>query len=253
MTVTWQMYAIVCPLVFLAATVDAIGGGGGLISLPAYLMAGLDPVTASGSNKLSASFGSLMASVKYLRSGKLLWKPSLMAVLGALPGAFAGAELLKRVPEDFARKFMLFAIPVVAVMLLIKREFPARSREMTWKRLAVCFLIGLGCGVYDGFFGPGAGTLMILGLSWCAGLDAVTASGSAKVVNLASNVGALSSMIAGGRVLYSLAAPAILCSLAGGYLGSYLAIRKGARLIRFVMLGVLALLMARLAAEYFGG
>ena len=252
MAVTWQMYLIVCPLVFLASTVDAIGGGGGLISLPAYLMAGLDPVLAAGSNKLSASFGSLIASVRYLRSGKLLLKPSLMAVLGALPGAYLGAEILKSVPEDFVRRFMLIAIPIVAVLLLVRRDLPVRSREMTSWRLAVCLLIGLGCGIYDGFFGPGTGTLIIMGLSWCAGLDMVTASGSAKVVNLASNVGALTSLILGGKVLYALAVPAIACSLAGGYLGSWLAIRRGAKLIRYVMLGVLFALIAKLAIEYFG-
>ena len=250
MTLTWQMYAIVCPLVFLASTVDAIGGGGGLISLPAYLATGLDPALASGTNKLSASLGTLMASIQYLKSGKLLWKPSLAAVIGALPGAYLGAELQKMAPEEFVRRFMLIAIPVVAVLLLCKRNFPEKSREMTERRLFVCFLIGLGCGVYDGFFGPGTGTLIIMGLSWCAGLDMVTASGSAKVVNLASNVGALTSWIIGGKVLYALAAPAVACSLAGGWLGSRLAIHKGARFIRYVMLAVLALLIGKLILEY---
>jgi len=248
---TWEMYAIVCPLIFLAATIDAIGGGGGLISLPAYMMAGLNPVLASGSNKFSASFGTLIASLKFIRSGKMLWKPSLMAVLGALPGAFLGAELLAMVPEDFVQKFMLIAIPVVAVVLLFKRNFPAESKNMNGGRLAACFGIGLACGIYDGFFGPGTGTILIMGLSWFAGLDMVMASGSAKLVNLSSNIGALTSHIISGNVLYGLAVPAMICSLAGGWLGSHLAIRKGAKLIRYVMLGVLAVLIVKLAVEYF--
>ena len=250
MEVTAAMYWTVCPLVFLASLIDAIGGGGGLISLPAYYLAGLPPTLAAGTNKLSACFGTFVATVRFGRGHKLLLWPALLAVAGALPGAFAGAEILKMMDEAVVRTIMLVGVPVMALVVAFKRDTPARPREMTRGIYALCFLIGLGCGFYDGFFGPGAGTLMIMLFTWAAGMDMVTASGTAKPVNLASNLAALASFLISGDVLFRLAAPAIVCSIAGGWAGSKLAMRIGARLIRYVMLGVLVLLVARLAYEW---
>lgn len=102
MDVTPVMLLTVCPLVFLASLIDAIAGGGGLISLPAYYLAGLNPAMAAGTNKLSASFGTLMAAIRYLRKGRLMLRPALFSVPGALLGAYLGAELLKITPEAFA-------------------------------------------------------------------------------------------------------------------------------------------------------
>ncbi|MEG0767688.1 MAG: TSUP family transporter, partial [Clostridia bacterium] len=99
MILDWSCFLIVCPLCFVAGCIDAIAGGGGLISLPAYYLAGLPPHLAAGTNKLSASIGTTVAACRYFRSGKIAWKPALLAALGALPGAYAGAELLKRLND----------------------------------------------------------------------------------------------------------------------------------------------------------
>ena len=251
MEVTLSMLLTVCPLVFLAAVVDAIGGGGGLVSLPAYLLAGLPPALAGGTNKMSASVGTLVATAKFFRSGRLHVRPALAAALGALPGAYIGAEVLKLADEQFVRIFLLIAVPVVAILLLIKRDTPKESKPLTRARLLGCVALGLGCGFYDGFFGPGTGTILIMGLTFLIGMDMVTASGSAKLINLASNAAALISLIIGGKVLFRLAIPAACFSIAGGYLGSWLAIRRGAKCIRYVMLGVMALILIKLAAEWF--
>ena len=252
MEVTFQMLLIVCPLVFLAATVDAIGGGGGLISLPAYLLAGLPPALAGGSNKLSASMGTLIATFKYFKDGKMLIKPGLCAVAGALPGAWVGAQLLQMVDEQFIRIFLLVAIPLVACLMLIKRNAPIEAKPITTARLWGCFLLGLGTGLYDGFFGPGTGTLLIMGLTYLIGMDMIIASGTAKLINLASNISALGALLSGGNVLLPLALPAMAFSIAGGYLGSWLAIRRGATFIRKIMLVVLALLVLKLAFDWLG-
>ena len=244
------MLVMVCGMVFLASVVDSIGGGGGLISLPAYLLTGLDPVLAAGSNKFSASFGTLIATIRYFRSGRLLVKPALWAVLGALPGAYAGAEVLERTDPGFVRLFMLCAIPVVALIVIFKRNVPEKTDREAPVNRPVCFLIGLGIGFYDGFFGPGTGTLLIIAFTWLTKMDMVTASGTAKAVNLSSNIAALFSLLTGGHVVFALAVPAVFCSMAGGWVGSKLAITRGARLVRYVMLGVLALLIVRLAWEW---
>lgn len=256
MVVTWQMLLTVCPLVFLASAIDAIAGGGGLISLPAYYLAGLPPVMAAGSNKFSASFGTLMASIKYGRSGKVHWAAALFAVLGALPGSWFGAEMLKIAPEALVRVILLVGVPAMAVVMLIKK--PEETGEnaaqvKTLRERALCFAIGLAIGFYDGFFGPGTGTILILLFTLLMKMSAVTASGSAKIVNLASNVGSLISFVTGGCVLYALAIPAMFCAAIGGYVGSSLAIKGGAKVIRVVMLIVMAMLLVKIAIDTFAG
>lgn len=248
---TLQTYFIVCPLVFLAAVIDAIGGGGGLISLPAYLLTGLPPALAGGTNKLSASIGTLISTGKYLKDGKVHIKSALFAAMGSLPGAYLGALILQRIDEQIIRVFLLIAIPLMAVVVLMKRSSPAEIKPMTTGRLIACLLLGFGTGLYDGFFGPGTGTLIIMGLTYLIGMDMITASGTSKLVNLISNVSALSALIAGGNVLFSLALPAAVFSIAGGYLGSWLAIRHGSKFIRKILLVVLALLILKLATEWF--
>ena len=250
MAVNLQMYLIVLPLVFCAAVVDAIGGGGGLISLPAYMVAGLPSDLASGSNKLSASFGTLVATVKFFRSGKIMLRPALCASVTAILGSFLGAQINERMSDAAFRTVMLVLIPGIALLMALRHNAPDRALPMTGKRLALCALIGLLVGAYDGFFGPGTGVLLILGFTWAAGMDTVTASGSSKVVNLASNVSALVAHFLNGNIVFALAVPAMACSALGGYLGRWLAIRRGARLIRRVMLGVMALLLIRLAVDF---
>ena len=250
MQLTWQTFLIVLPLVFVASTVDAIGGGGGLISLPAYLVAGLPSDLASGSNKLSACFGTCFAAGKFLRSGKVLLKPALCAAVMALPGAYIGAQINERIPDTAYRVILLIMIPLLALIMFLRHDAPDRALAMTKGRLMLCGLIGLLVGAYDGFFGPGTGVLLILGFTWLAGMDTVTASGSSKIVNLASNISALIAHAMNGNIVFALAVPAMAASALGGYLGSWLAIRKGARLIRRVMLGVMALLLIRLAVDF---
>ena len=144
MAVTFQMLLIVCPLVFLAATVDAIGGGGGLISLPAYLLAGLPPALAGGSNKLSAGFGTLVATFKFLRGGKILLKPGLCAVLGALPGSYLGAQLLQMMDEQVIRIFLLVAIPLPGTGAWTG-TFAASILHMEFKKSVIAVVLGV-CG-----------------------------------------------------------------------------------------------------------
>ena len=183
--------------------------------------------------------------------GKVLWKPALCAVAGALPGALIGAEVLKHTPEKFVYMFMLVAVPVVAVMMLLRKDKDPEPKPITGKTLMQCLGVGLACGLYDGFFGPGTGTFLILLLTWLIGMDMVSASGTAKPVNLASNVAALVSFISSGYIIYKLAVPAMICSVIGGYLGSSMALKKGAKLIRMMMLVVMALLIVKLITETF--
>lgn len=252
MALTPKMYAIVLPMAFLAALVDSIGGGGGLISLPAYTLAGLDYGLASGCNKLSACSGTAMSVVRYFKGGKILWTPALFAAAGALPGAWLGTRLSLLLSNRFMHVFMLFAIPVVGALVALKRDVEVKPRPVTRRTLVLCLASGLVMGVYDGFFGPGMGTFLILLFTSLTGMDMVTASATAKPVNLASNLSSLITRIAAGQVIFALAVPAMCFSMAGGWIGSRLALKRGARFIRYVMLGVLALLVVKLAADLIG-
>ena len=147
-TITPSMLLIVLPMVFLAATVDAISGGGGLISLPAYTMAGLSYDFAAGNNKFSSTFGTLTATVRYFRSGRLRVAPALCAVVGALPGSYLGTRTAMALGNEAMRAFMVFAIPVVgAVVLLLiifallKRGLMSVKYSLLWLALAVGLVI----------------------------------------------------------------------------------------------------------------
>lgn len=247
--VTPQMTAVVCALVFLASFIDSIAGGGGLISLPAYLAVGLPTAYAAGTNKLSASAGTVMAMLRFGRGGRILWRAALIAAAGALPGAYAGAWLMQLMPAAVSRVLLMVMIPIAAAIILLRDRLPHGGRAQLRRAELASFAIGLGIGFYDGLVGPGTGTFLIILFTSLLGMDDVSASGSAKVVNLASNVAALISMLIGGHVLWALGLPAVGCSVLGGYLGSGMALKRGARVVRGVMLIVLALLMIKLICD----
>ena len=171
MQVTPRMYLIVLPMVFLAALVDAIAGGGGLISLPAYTLAGLNYDFASGNNKCSSTFGTLTATVRYYRSGRLLVKPALVAAALAAPGSWLGTRAAMALGSRVMHGFMVLAIPAVGALVLMKGRGPETSRPMTARQYPLCGLIGLVIGFYDGFFGPGTGTFLILLFTHLLGMD----------------------------------------------------------------------------------
>ena len=171
MELTPVTYLIVLPLVFLAGFVDSVAGGGGIISLPAYLMAGIPAHLAAGTNKVVNGTGTLVAALKYFRSGKVLLRPAVTAAVCALIGSAVGTELAALISEQTLETLMLVALPCVAVFLSVKKDFgrdiPAEERPVYAPRqeLLRSALIGLVFGCYDGLVGPGTGTFMILGFT----------------------------------------------------------------------------------------
>lgn len=247
MQITWEMILIVCPLAMLAGFIDSIAGGGGLISLPAYYLAGLLPVLAAGTNKLSAALGTMVASVRYGRAKQVKWLVALLAVPAAFLGSFLGAKLLQAIPENTVRLIVIGAIPLVAALVLRRRgSLSAKRRISDRAEVPLSLLTGLVIGFYDGLVGPGTGTFLILLFTMVMGMEAVEASGTAKIINLSSNVAALVTLMADGHVLYLLGLPAALCAMAGGYLGAGMTLRRGAAFIRWMLMAVLALLLAKM-------
>jgi uncharacterized membrane protein YfcA len=241
---------ILCFFIFLAGFVDSIAGGGGLLSIPAYLMAGLPPHLAAGTNKLSASLGTTISTIRYFRSGRVHLAAAAASALLAFPGSFLGSKAALALPSEGFRVAMLVLIPVAAVLVLSRKnhgdEEDRRTPKVTgWAFWVLCAGIGFTVGFYDGFFGPGAGTFVLMFHNVVLGFGLRTASGNAKVVNLSSNYAALAVFIAAGQVMWVTGLVAGACGIAGNWLGSGLAIRNGARAIRPVFVGVLILLFAK--------
>lgn len=247
---------IVCPLVFLAGFVDSVAGGGGIISLPAYLMAGLPAHLAAGTNKVVNGCGTLTATLKYFRSGKVRLRAAVSAAIGALGGSAIGAQLASMIPEAALKIILIAALPCVAVFLIVRRDFGqddvSAFNAEPGREILVSVLIGVAIGCYDGLVGPGTGTFMIICFTAFLSMDLLTASGCAKAANLASNTGSAIVWIIHGSVFWRLAAPAVLCNILGNFLGARYAIRGGSKKIRGMMFVVLGLLFAKLLYELYG-
>lgn len=244
-----HIWMIVCPLVFLGGLIDAVAGGGGLITLPAYLIAGLPAHIASGTNKCGNVFGTLLSTGRFLKRGDVHIPSAITGAVGALVGAWIGARLNLIMPERMLYYFMLIMVPVMAVFLLLKRNFGQEDRSGELSRLQLMSMalgIGLVIGGYDGIFGPGAGTFLMLAFTGMCRFDLLTASGNTKVANSASNMASLITFAFAGKVMWVVGIPAAVCGIAGNYVGSSLALKGGAKVIRPMFFVVLALLLIRL-------
>ena len=236
--------------VFLAGFVDGIGGGGGIISVPVYLLAGLPPHFALGTNKMSSCIGTAVSTGRYLKNGFVDWLLAIPSIFLAIGGAFLGTSLQLRVDENILKYVLLLVLPVAAVLLLRQKQLPETKGQMPeGKRRAIVWGASLMIGIYDGFYGPGTGTFLLLAFCALAKLDVRTASGNVKLVNLSSNLGALVTSLLAGKVLIGLGLLAACFSIAGHYVGSGLAIKNGSRIVRPVILCVLLLLLIKVAVE----
>lgn len=247
-----SMLWILCPLILIAGMVDSIAGGGGLISLTAYYAVGLPPHLALGNNKFSSLWGTAVACWRYMRSGHINWSYALLSAAGALTGSALGARLSLLVDERYLQLLLVVVVPALAVFILWKPDF-GRSEHAVGSCMMVFLSIAAGfvTGCYDGFFGPGAGMFMTLAFSTVLGLDMVTASGNARLVNLSSNFAALITFVVNGNVNYAIGIPCALCGILGNYIGSGMAIKDGVKVIRPVMLVVLFLLLLKIVLDLF--
>ena len=193
----WWTVLMVCLGVFCASFMDAIGGGGGIISVPSYLLAGIPAHLALGTNKLSSCIGTVASTVRYVANGYADWGLGIPSIALALVGAHLGTRLQLMMDEQFLKILLLFVLPVIAVVILKQKHLPEQRGEMNeWARRAIVWSASLVIGAYDGFYGPGTGTFLLLVFCYLAKVDVRTASGNVKLVNLASNVGALATSLA---------------------------------------------------------
>ena len=241
--------ALFC-VAFVAGLVDAIAGGGGLLTVPALLMAGLPPHVVFGTNKGSAVFGSLSALLRFWRAG-LVDKPRarLLFPFGMI-GSFGGAALVLLVKPDVLKPVVLvLLIAAGAVVAFVRPPADAGQRPAPKKAVLEGILIALVIGAYDGFFGPGTGTFLIIAFVVVLHFSLQQASANAKVVNFASNVAAVALFTARGLVLWKVAIPMAVAQFLGGTTGAHLAVEGGDRVVRRVVLVVVLAFVARLGYD----
>ncbi len=250
MHLDFRHFLIICPLVFLAGFVDAIGGGGGLISLPAYLIAGLPAHQAIATNKLSACCGTALATFRFARQGFIRWRTALPAMAAAVVGAWCGAHLSLMVDSAILTKVLYVILPITAVLVLRRDTFRERpeAEGISERRTAlIAAAAALVIGVYDGFYGPGTGTFLIIAFSLLAHMDVRTANGQCKAINLTTNVTSLVVFLRSGQAVIPLGLAAAACNMLGGWLGAGLALRAGAKITRPIILLVLVLLALKVS------
>ena len=250
MTETALQYLIVCPLVFLGGLVDAVAGGGGLITLPAYLIAGLPAHLAIGTNKLSACMGTSLATWRFARKGYIPWKLALPCALFALAGSSAGARLTLLIDEGVFKLVMLAVLPLTGAYVLLGKPLRAELEPFSFRKtLLLSMAAALVIGVYDGFYGPGTGTFLLLLLTAAARMKLQEANGATKLINLFTNISALVVFLFSGNVLLPLGLAAGCFGIAGNYVGARFFERGGARSVKPLMVLVLAIFFVKVLLE----
>ena len=218
--------------------------------VPALLAAGLPPHLTLGTNKGQSLFGSLAATVRFARGGLVDWKSARVTFPLAFLGALAGAALVSVIRPEVLRPLVLGLLVVAAILVTVARPRAegtpgTPSRRGPW----VAGIVALAVGTYDGFFGPGAGTFYIAGFVGLLGLSLARASADAKVANFASNVAAAILFSTRGAIVWSIALPLAAGQLLGGFLGAHIAVRRGDRVIRAVVLVVVLALVVKVARD----
>lgn len=245
--------ALLALVALAAGTVDAIAGGGGLLTVPALLWAGLPPHLALGTNKGQSVFGSFAALLRFARAGMVDGGRAKVTFPLGLAGSLAGAALVLALPPAALRPVVLALLVLAAAFAALRRPLPVavEVRPPRTGARAVAGAIALAVGAYDGFFGPGTGTFLIVAFVALLGDGLTRASAGAKVVNFASNLAAVALFASRGVVAWKIALPMAAGQLAGGWVGAHLAIRRGDVLVRRVVVAVTLALAAKLAWDMY--
>ncbi len=248
---SWEVITLLFCAGLSAGFIDAIAGGGGLISVPALLWAGLPPQMALGTNKMQSSWGTLMAVRKYAKAGLVAWQDVRLAVLITFVFAALGTWTVTQVSNDALKLIVPWMLMGVAVYILVSPRMGKQPVAARLSAAAFALLGGSVLGFYDGFFGPGTGAFWTIACLSLLGLELTRATAFTKVVNLTSNLASLLVFILAGRVNYEIAAAMIAGQLIGGRLGAGMAIKHGAPFIRVIFITVVFTMVIKLLWDQF--
>jgi uncharacterized protein len=237
---------------FCAGTVDAIAGGGGLLTVPALLYVGLPPHLALGTNKGASVFGSGAALYRFARAGLVSRKRARVGFPLGFVGAVFGAALVLVMRPEALRPVVLVLLVLAALVVALRPPSTVSPENLPHPNEGIrTALIAGAIGAYDGFFGPGTGTFLILAFVGLLGDSLRAGSANAKVVNFASNVAAALLFAWKGVVLWHISLPMAVAQFAGGWVGAHLAVRGGDKVIRRVVLAVVIALVLKLGRDFY--
>jgi len=242
---------------FVAGLVDAAVGGGGLIQVPGLfsILSDRSPASLFGTNKFASICGTSMASWRYARGVDIAWRLVLPTALMAFAFSFVGATVVSLIPKALMRPIVLGLLAFMFIYTLRKPDFGHihRPSRVGRREFLLALVIGGGIGFYDGFFGPGTGSFLIFLFIRLFGFDFLRASASSKIVNWATNLGALCLFIPKGDVMFQFAIPMAAAQIAGSVVGSRMALSGGTQFIRKLFLVIVVVLIAKLGWDTLHG
>jgi len=243
-----------CCVYFAAGFIDSVAGGGGLISIPLFLLVNVPADFVLGTNKMVTPFGTASALALYAKNGFVLWRMALLGLPAALLGGFLGSKTILLFDNTAIGHIVIFLLPLGIAATFISKNKTAEIKQLTKYSLYVyCPLICFCIGFYDGFFGPGTGSFFILAFHSLLGIGLIYASATAKLFNFASGVSSAIAFALQGKVLYFVAIPLAVSNIAGNVIGSKLAIKTGASFIRKILIVSLTILFISLIWKFFIG
>lgn len=236
---------------FIAGYVDAVAGGAGLILVPAFMLVGLPPQMALGQEKLVSTIGTVAAIKNFIKAKSIIWKIVPIGIVSALIGAFLGAKAILVFPSHVIEYIIFALLPVGLLATLFKGKIAKNDQKQEIKKSAVAvFVTCLIVGFYDGFFGPGTGSIFIIALYLINSLSLLQASATSKIFNFSSNIGAFVAFALAGKMAYMIGIPMVLANLLGNHLGSLHAIKSDGAIIKKVLIITVILMMATLVYQF---
>ncbi|MET4060038.1 putative membrane protein YfcA [Arthrobacter sp. UYP6] len=235
-----------------AGWIDAVVGGGGLLQLPALLLIpGITPVQALATNKMGSIFGTTTSALTYYRRAHPDLKTALPMAAVALVGSFGGAALAVSLPSSVFKPIIVVALIAVAVFTALRPTVGelTKLRHTGRRHYGTAAGIGLAIGFYDGLIGPGTGSFLIIAMVTFLGYNFLAASAKAKIVNMATNLGALAFFLPNGALLWGVGLILGVANMVGGYIGARMAVKQGSKFIRIVFLVVVSVLICKLGYD----
>ncbi|WP_386686745.1 MULTISPECIES: TSUP family transporter [unclassified Lonepinella] len=249
MEISLEIISILFAVALVAGFIDAIAGGGGLITIPALLMAGIPPVLALGTNKLQACGGSFSASLYFIRKKAVSLKQIWLLILMTFIGAVIGTVLIQQVDSSFIKKAIPFLVLAIGLYFLFTPKLGEEDRHQRLSFAGFAFTAGLFIGFYDGFFGPGTGSLLGLAFVTLLGFNLPKATAHAKVLNCTSNIASLLFFLIGGQILWLVGLVMMCGQFIGANLGARMVLTKGKKLIRPMVVAMSFIMTAKMVYD----
>lgn len=248
---SYTMILLACVAGFIGAMVDAIVGGGGLVTTPALLALGLPTHIALGTNKFAATMGAISSTYHYYKSGNMNGKLLKYIIPFSFIGSIFGVLTVLGIDPDFLKKLIIVLVLIIGTYTVLHKNLGLENHftGLTKKKIILGMILTLVLGFYDGFFGPGTGSFLIFGLISIFGFDFVKASANTRALNLASNMTALVLFLLNGKVYFLIGVPMGICMMIGAKVGSHMAIEKGSKFIKPVFVIMSLLLVIKMSFD----